>query len=625
MSLLRTSWKLLVGIKDALTLLFLLLFFGALYAALSFTPNPGGEARGGALLLDIDGVLVEQTTPLDPLAILSGASAPVPETASRDVIRALREARADDDIKAIVLDLDGFLGGGAVTLGDVAAELAATRKAGKPILTHATGYSDDAYALAAHASEIWLDPMGGIVFAGSGGSQPYFKGLLDRFDVTLHVFRVGKFKSYVEPYLLQAASPEARAADQTLADTLWGEWKAAVKAARPKADIETLANDPLGTIQGAGGDMAKAALARGLVDKLGTAEDFAARVSALSGHDNDLGPDEFNHSSLMAYLAARPLDTSGEPVAVIHVSGEIVDGEGGSGMAGGDSVAAQIDAALNDLDAKALVLRIDSPGGSVTASERIRQAALHAKKQKVPVIVSMGNVAASGGYWIAMAGDKVFAEPATVTGSIGVFGVLPTFENTLSRYGVTSDGVRTTPLSGQPDPIGGLNDTTGALFQLGVEDIYRRFITLVAEQRKMPLARVEEVAQGRVWPGGLARQQGLVDAFGSLDDAVAEATKRAGLAAEDVSVIHVGGKSSFLERLFGPMAQSYAWQKSGLAAPRGDMVSRLVALRQAQAGAALLDARNVLTGPAVQVRCIQCPATRFASPKITTWFNRDYN
>ncbi len=622
MSLLKTAWKLLIGVKDVLTLLFLLIFFGALYAAMSFSPNPVNDARGGALLIALDGTLVDQKAEADPLAILSGESSPVHETRTRDVVRALRLAAKDIDIKAVVLDLDRFMGAGAVSLGEVDEALAEVRTAGKTILSHATAYTDDSYALAARSNEIWLHPMGGVLISGPGGTQPYFKGLLDRFDVNLHVYRVGKYKSYVEPYLLQAASPEAKEADQALADALWEHWKTQVKAARPKADIATFAQDPAAALQSAGGDLAKAAQAKGLIDKLGSDRDFGTRVAQLVGGDEDRDPGDFNYTSLHAYLAANPEDQGGDVIAVVHVAGEIVDGDAPNGVAAGDTVADRIDQAVQDLDAKALVLRVDSPGGSAMASEKIRQAALAAKKAGLPIIVSMGNVAASGGYWVSMAGDKVFAEPATITGSIGVFGMIPTFEKTLARYGVTSDGVKTTPLSGQPDVLGGINETGDAMIQGAIGDIYRRFTGLVAEARKLPPARVEELAQGRVWIGGTAHQAKLIDAFGSLDDAVAEAAKRAKIDLADASIVHVEPQPGFMQRLFDPAARAFAAQpQSG-----SDAVSRLVALRQARMGTALADALHVMDGPAVQVRCMACPPVRLAAPqRPTTWLNRIFH
>jgi protease IV len=261
-------------------------------------------------------------------------------------------------------------------------------------------------------------------------------------------------------------------------------------------------------------------------------------------------------------------------------------------------------------------LRVDSPGGSAFASEKIRLALMEAKRAGLPVVVSMGNVAASGGYWVAMAGDKIFAEPSTITGSIGVFGIIPSFENTLGRYGITSDGVKTTPLSGQPDFIGGFTPETDRFIQTGVEDVYTRFLRLVATSRKLPPEKVAEIAQGRVWDGGTARQLGLVDAFGSLDDAVAEAAKRAKIAPDNVRRVVLAPKENYLSSLLA------GWGTAKIM--RSDLVTKLLHQQQAAFLAGMNDAASVLTGPAVQVRCFSCPPTVIA-PAPTNFFTQVKN
>jgi len=619
MSLLRSAWRVLVGIKDVLALMALLVFFGALYAAISARPDPG-TLRGGALLVQLDGVLVERKTEAALLDMLSG-SVPTGETRARDLVRALRLAAKDDEIKAVVLDLDRFLGGGAVSIADVTRAMDEVRRAKKPILTFATGYSDDSYALAAHASEVWLDPIGGVLIAGPGGTQPYFKGLLDRYGVNVHVYRVGKYKSFVEPYTRADQSPEAKADSEALATALWDEWRAGVKAGRPKAQIDRFASDPAGSIAAADGDLAKAAMAQGLVDKLGTETAFGTRVAALvGGEPDDEGPGDFNHDAMAAYLKANAESGSGDPVAIIEVSGDIVDGPGGSESAGGDTIADNIHAAITEQNARAIVLRVNSPGGSVMASEKIRLALLDAKAKNLPIIVSMVNVAASGGYWIATAGDRIYAEPATITGSIGVFGIIPTFEKTLAQYGVTTDGVKTTPLSGQPDILGGTNATGDQVIQASIDSIYRRFTGLVASARKLPLAKVEEIAQGRVWAGGPARQLGLVDAFGSLDDAVAEAAKRAGIEPDNVRRVYPTGQSSFVSRLVADVAEEGRVR----AAPLG-LADRMVRIQQGQMMAHLTRASRLAQGSALQAHCFGCPALPAVQPLPRNWFNRMFD
>ncbi|MEN9289271.1 MAG: hypothetical protein RL317_894, partial [Pseudomonadota bacterium] len=313
--------------------------------------------------------------------------------------------------------------------------------------------------------------------------------------------------------------------------------------------------------------------------------------------------DGFKGTDYADYLAAHPVP-GGSEIGVVTVAGEIVDGEAPAGTSGGDTISRIILDAVAQKNLKALVVRVDSPGGSAIASEKIRQSLLVAKKADLPVIVSMGNVAASGGYWIASAGDRIFAEPATITGSIGVFGIVPTFEKTLAKWGVTADGVTTTPLSGQPDVLRGTNAVADQLIQSGVNEIYRRFTRLVSEQRRIPMARVEEIAQGRVWDGGTARQIGLVDSFGSLDDAIAEAAKRAKLDPKSVRPVYLDRMPSWFELY----AERFTGANEESSLPR-DAYSQLVQRQQVKLAAAMIEASNVAKGPAVQVRCLSCPAT----------------
>jgi protease IV len=600
-SFIGKAWRVVVAIKDGLVLIFMLMFFAGLYALLSSSPNPG-SARGGALLLDMNGTLVEQAEGIDPREALTGNVPTGSQFLLRDVVHALETAAKDDDIKTIIIDLDSFGGGGQAALSRVGDALDIVRRANKPVLAFATGYSDDSYQLAAHASEVWLDPMGATFFTGPGRTQPYFKGLIDKIGATVHIYRTGKFKSFVEPYILDRQSPEARQANQALVDALWSDWQADVAKARPKAKLAAMINDPAGAVTTSGGNMAKAAIDNGIVDTLGDRIAFGARVAKISGGDDDAAPGNFKNTTLDDYVAANPPRASGDKIGIVTVAGEIVDGYAPSGTAGGDSIAELVGDAVAEQDLKALVIRVDSPGGSALASERIRLAIEAAKAKGIPVVTSMGNVAASGGYWVAMAGDTVFAEPSTITGSIGVFGILPTFEKAIGKAGITADGVTTTPLSGQPDILRGTNAATDALLQAGVSDIYRRFTTLVATKRKLSISRVEEIAQGRVWDGGTARQIGLIDSFGSLDDAVAEAAKRAKIAPGDEARLYLEPQTSFLSGLIGSFVLAQA------APDRSDIFTRLIRRQQALAATGFHDAARVLSGPAVQVRCMECAA-----------------
>jgi len=602
MKLVRGAWHLLVGIKDALVLVFMLLFFGVLAAALSF--RPGNKPIGdGALVMKLNGSIVEQPASLNPAQALSGGNQ-AKQFRLRDLIAGLDAAATDARVKAVVLDLNGFLGGGQVALGDVGAALDRV-KAKKPVLAFATGYGDDAYQLAAHASEIWLDPMGLALFQGPGGSRLYYKGLLEKVGANVHVYRVGKFKSAVEPYVLDKASPDAKAASAALYASLWQGWQAEVAKARPKAQVAAYAADPVSAV--AGGDLAKAAQAAGVVDTLGDKAAFERRVAKLAGAGRKDAP--YAAIELRPYLAANPRPKGDGAIGVVTVAGTISDGEAEPGSAGGDTISAIIDRAVTSGRTKALVLRVDSPGGSALASEKIRLSLANARAKGLPVVVSMGNVAASGGYWVSMAADRVFAEPATITGSIGIFGIIPTFEAGLRKIGVTADGVATTPLSGQPDIVGGTNAAFDTIIQTSINAGYARFIALVSGARKLPPARVDEIAQGRVWDGGTARQLGLIDAFGGIDDAIAEAARRAKLDPATAHAVWLDQQLGWREAL----TAMFAGEEDTATATAPDLLSTLTRQRLAALGNAVADARLLATGSTVQARCFDCPGPATAS------------
>jgi protease-4 len=599
MTILKWSWRILRGVKDALVLILLLLFFSALYAVLSFRPTPTTIGTG-ALDLALDGTIVEQPAEIEPTAFLSQTPT-TREYRLRDLLRALDAAATDDRVKAVALDLDRFSGGGQTALGDVGRALDRVRKAGKPVVAYATGYSDDSYHLAAHASEVWLDPIGSVLITGPGGSRLYYKGLLDKLGVTAHVYRVGAFKSAVEPYIRGDQSPEARAANQALADALWADWRRDVGAARPKAQLAAYIGDPAGQMANAGGDPAKAALAAGMVDRLGDRLAFQNRVAAIAGTNQGNRIDPYRQIRYDDWVSALPV-RSGDPIGVLTVAGTIVDGKAGPGTAGGDDIADNLLRALDGKGLKALVVRVDSPGGSVTASERIRAAILQAKAAGLPVVVSMGSVAASGGYWISTPADRIIAQPATITGSIGVFGVIPTFERSLAKLGLSSDGVQTTPFSGQPDVLAGTTPAVDRLIQAGVDSYYARFVGLVAQSRHLTTARVGEIAQGRVWPGADARAIGLVDSFGDLDTAIAEAARLAKLDPASVRPVYIEKDPSIWSQLF----EDYRDRERG--GTSEDAFTQLAGRSQALLTQAIMQAQMLAEGPAIQATCLECAA-----------------
>jgi protease-4 len=611
-NLVRGAWKVLVGIKDGLVLIAMLIFFGLLFAVLSAKPSTSA-IRDGALLLKLDGRIVEQPSEVDPFSSLTGGGSAGHEYRLRDVVRALDKAKDDSQVKAVVLDLDSFGGGYPAALNEVADAIGRVRATGKPVLSYATTYTDSAYRLAANASEIWESPMAGSMFMGPGGSQLYYKGLIDKLGVNAHVYRVGKYKSYVEPYTRTAASPEAKEEVQVLYNVIFGQWKEAIGKARPKAHIADFLTQPDKVIVAAQGNVAQANLDAGIVDKLGTRLDFGKRVAALAGHDDNKAPGTFHTIGYDAYVEANPLPTRGDAIGVLTIAGDIIDGKSTGGNAGSDTVAKAVLDALGKKKLKALVVRVDSPGGSALASEDMRMAIIEARAQKLPIVVSMGGLAASGGYWVSTAGDVIFAEPTTITGSIGIFGIIPTFEGTLKKIGITADGVKTTPISGQPDIYAGTNPATDAIFQAGIENGYRQFVTRVSQARHLTPARVDEIGQGRVWDGGTAHQLGLVDRFGGLSDAVAEAAKRAGLKVEDTHIEYLEKKPGRLARLIAGLVHDND-DDDDSAAPASDAFTRVAAERRAMFAAALGEVRRIGTGAAVQARCLECGGLGGAAP-----------
>lgn len=610
MKLVRGAWKLLVGIKDALVLVAMLLFFALLFAALNARPTPGA-IKDGALVLAIDGPIVEQTEPVPPLALLTGNEVGR-QYRLRDVLRALDAAKTDGRVKAVVFDLQRFTGAYPAALGEIADKIGEVKRAGKPVLTYAFGYTDGAYRIAAASSEVWIDPQGGTLFAGPGGNQLYYKGLLDKLGVNAHVYRVGRYKSAVEPYTRTDQSPDSRAASQELYGALFAQWREGVERARPKAQLAQWLTAPDQVVRAAGGDIARANLATGIVDKLGDRVAFGRRVAQIAGTDAKKPAGWFNKIDYDAYLDANPLPKKGN-IGIVTVAGEIVDGKGEGDTAGGETVSNYIYKALARGDLKAIVLRVDSPGGSAFASERIRLALMEAKRRGLPVVVSMGGLAASGGYWVSTAGDAIFAEPNTITGSIGIFGIVPTFEATLAKVGLSADGVKTTPLSGQPDILAGTNPAVDTILQSTIEHGYMEFLSRVSQARKLPVARVNEIGQGRVWIGGTARQLGLVDRFGSLDDAVAEAAKRARLAKDDVSVVYLEKKPGFAEQI----ARQFNREKDDEddAGAPADVMSRMAWQHRMVAAQALGDARRLVTGASVRAQCLECAGLGPIAPR----------
>lgn len=595
-------WKFLVAIKDGLVLLFLLLFFSVLFGALSMRPT-AGKVVGGALLLELDGSLVEEKSKPDPFEMVLSQSAPVSEYPVRDLVRALHDAAGDKRIKAVVLDLSRFTGGGQVHVRAVAKAIDEVRAAKKPVLTFANVYADDGVLLAAHASEVWVDPMGAAFVSGPGGSHLYFKGLFDRFGVNAHIYRAGTYKSAVEPYFRSGMSDEARSNYKDIYAALWDGWKGDLAKARPAASIEAMTQDPVAWMKQGKGDMAQASKASGLVDRIGDKTEFEKRVTEIAGKAAEGAPDTlpYAHTTLTTWLAANPESTKGAKIGVVTIAGTIVDGDAGPGQAGGDRIARLLDDNIDE-GFKALVVRVDSPGGSAMASERIRRAIERYKARKIPVVVSMGNLAASGGYWVSTTGDRIFSEPDTITGSIGVFAVITSFEKTLNNFGVTADGVKTTPFSGEPDVTAGFSPQMDALLQSSVESTYGRFVGLAAKGRGKSVEQIDAIAQGRVWSGKEALGIGLVDEMGGVDKALAYAAKAGKVGNGPWHAVYLEGKEDPFDQF---LADVFAGSGEETRAAT-DYAALVGQSQQAQVRQAVAQLDSMLSDSGVKAYCLVC-------------------
>lgn len=506
-----------------------------------------------ALVLDPRGVIVEQLAgdPVDRAwQTLTGAE--VPEALLRDLVEAVTAAKDDDRVEALYLDMSQLLGGALPKLRDLRTAIDEFRASGKPVIAAADFYSNARYYLAAGADEIYLHPMGAVMFEGYGVYRNYYREGLDRFGVDWNVFRVGQFKSAVEPYLRDSMSEEVKEVNLEWLGQLWNAYLADVAAARG-IPAERLAeaiggfNDHLAET----GDAARAALDLGLVDRLAHPDEVRRRLIEIVGEDRDTH--SFHGVGYRDFNAARGAFPAGDgEVAVVLAKGTILPGHQPPGQIGGQSTAELIREARYDDGVKAVVLRVDSGGGSAYASEVIRRELEQVREAGKPVVVSMGSYAASGGYWISTASDEIWASPDTVTGSIGIFGYFPTFQRPLARYlGVRVDGVGTTWLSGvRPDRE--LPEEMKTALQLLIEEGYRDFLERVADARGMTTEEVDGIGQGRVWTGHRAKEIGLVDQLGTLDDAVAAAARHAGLE-EGYGVRYLEKELTFREQLLVTM------------------------------------------------------------------------
>lgn len=529
----RSLWRGANGLRKVLHLVLLLIIFLVFFGALSGTPPI--LPQKAALVIKPSGALVEQLAgdPYDrALTELIGEEQT--QTLVGDILDALEYASDDERIAAVHLELSGLGRAGLNKLQRVATAIDAFRESGKPVIASADIFAQPGYYLAAHADELYMHPEGIVFLQGYGGYRNYFRDAIEHLRIDWNVFRVGTHKSFVEPYTRMDMSPEDRESRMNLISQFWAMYREDVIAARglPDGAIDDYAQNMVAKVASANGDLAIAARDSGLVDDLLGRAALREKLKEYAGADAD---DESTYASvgMREYLNQMRLLHGPKPdkqnVAIVVAAGEILDGKQPPGTVGGDSTAALLREALTDESVKAVVLRVDSPGGSVFASEVIAQEIQALQQAGKPVVASMSSVAASGGYWISVVADKVLASPATVTGSIGVFGMIPTFQRTMDVLGIATDGVATTPWAGiRPDLE--LPEQARQLVQMIIENVYDDFISNVAEKRGMDKQAVDAIGQGQVWTGVDALENGLVDQLGGLDDAVDTAAELAGLA-----------------------------------------------------------------------------------------------
>lgn len=563
-------WRIFDGIRRILSILLVVVILILVLASLA--PNRPRVPDSTALVFAPEGTLVDQLSgdPLDR-AFAKARGVPLDETLLKDLIDAVRHARDDDRVKVLVLQLNNLGAAGLSKLQELADEIMLFKESGKPVIAVGDTFTRNQYYLAAYADEILMHPMGFVYTDGYSRYLPYYRSAIDKLLVDFHVWRVGEYKSFVEPILRDDMSPEDRESASAYLAALWDAYQADVTAARGLAPnaLQRYADNAVELLAEVDGDSGRLALNQQLVDELLPRDEITARIKALVSPDDDDDDDERGYPRIgfADYLEAVRGDESdasdGDAVAVLVASGTILDGEQPPGTIGGESLAALIRDVADDDDVKALVLRVDSPGGSAFASEIILRELEVYQQSGRPLVVSMGSVAASGGYWISMSADEIWASPATLTGSIGVGATLPTAPRTLAALGIHVDGLGTTELSGQLSLARPLGADIADLIGQSVNHSYQEFITKVAQHRGQDVAAIDAVARGRVWIGTDAQSIDLVDRIGDIDDAIASAAELAGLAEGEYAIRYVEKELDFAEKLAlelvgtaGPMLRS---------------------------------------------------------------------
>ena len=569
-------WGILEGIRKVLHLILLLVIFGFILAALH-TSIPA-VPKSAALIIAPEGELVEQLSN-DPLrrAVGEASGGPAPETLLRDVTEAIEAAKTDSRIKLIVLDLGNMGPSGLSKLQEIGASIRDFRAAGKRVVVAADTLDQTQYYLAAQAGEVYLDPLGFVFIDGFSYYRMFFKDAIDKLGVDINVFRAGTFKSYTDQFSRSDMAPSEREESSVWLDALWNAYTQDVTRVRslPATALKDYVADQPAALAAVNGDAAKLALQRGLVTALKSRRQLADELKGLVGEDDSTH--SFNSVSMSSYLTAVRAkhvlqSKSDSKVGIVVAAGDILDGRQPPGTIGGESTADLLRQARFDTAVKAVVLRVDSPGGSMFASEQILREVQALRKAGKPVVVSMSTYAASGGYYISAAANQIYASPTTLTGSIGVFSVVPTFQRTLDKLGVKVDGIGTTPLAGDLRIDRALTPASRQILQSSVDHAYAEFVRRVADGRKKTVEDVDKIAQGRVWAGVDAQRIGLVDHLGGLKDATDAVAKLAELGS-DYRVDYIEPELTLREQLLMQLRSEsmYVGQMTGLIAPRSGL------------------------------------------------------
>tara|TARA_B110000444_G_scaffold136727_1_gene128366 strand:+ start:10121 stop:11983 length:1863 start_codon:yes stop_codon:yes gene_type:complete len=521
----------LTAIRYAFSLLIVVVLFSVIGGM--FADNIQPVPAEGALYLAPQGFLVDQKSYIDPLAqVLAQGSQQNAETLVRDIVEAIDTARDDSRITHLLLDTGYMAGASLSKLQEIGAALRRFKATEKPIIAVADYFTQSQYFLAAHADEIILNPLGAVMITGFGSYRNYFKEALDKLNITMNIFRVGQFKSAVEPLMGNSMSSQVRDETGALLNDLWQSYTSEIENLRSldEGTVNDYANNLHLSLEQYKGDSAAVSQAAGLVDTITNRSGIHQYLTAnIAGEEDDFFSIDMDSYLSNTRLVNKRLSTGKDQIAVVVASGSIMDGQQPEGSIGGDTLAMIFRELREDENVKAVVLRVDSGGGSAFASEIIRDSINATQDQGIPVVVSMSSAAASGGYWIAAEADRILAMPTTITGSIGVWGVVPTIDQSLAKLGIYSDGVGTTDIAAMMELDRPLTEQTKLIIQSGVDNIYTRFITLVANGRDSTPAEVHEIAQGRVWTGNQALANGLIDQLGDLNDAIVVAAEIADL------------------------------------------------------------------------------------------------